>query len=458
MRSVADIPPGDDADDELDGISPELVLVDPDLARLVREREPTAEIEPSLRKRGPTLRLVSARGAEGDRAAVAPRPAAPSDGGSDGSPDPAPDIELDAVQAPTAPAALPAPTIEPAPTALEPSEVAEQPVAEEPVMPRRAIDVEPEPAFEPPTGEPSQEEEQDVRVVDAEPARALEPPRHDVPAPLAEPVRSPRLEPQAAVYRPAPAPPASVAPVMPHPVARPVTVPRARRAPGARRRGRRWLAFVIAVAVASVAVFGALQLVGGSPGPAGKGGGSAALGTPPSVKAAGRAKAASKPKETKPKATSKPKAAAAKQSKPTSAPKPKPAPTKASAVTTPKPKPKPKPKAVSKPTPGPAAGAGSGAASTPPPTTPAPTPASETRRFAWAPVEGATGYHVELFRGSERVLAQETKEPVLELGPTWRYEGKTVQLVPGTYRWYVWPVTQSGRATQAVVQAKLTVP
>ncbi len=56
------------------------------------------------------------------------------------------------------------------------------------------------------------------------------------------------------------------------------------------------------------------------------------------------------------------------------------------------------------------------------------------------------------------MLAQETTEPVLELGSTWRYEGRTVRLTPGTYRWYVWPVTKSGRATQAVVQAKLTVP
>jgi hypothetical protein len=73
-------------------------------------------------------------------------------------------------------------------------------------------------------------------------------------------------------------------------------------------------------------------------------------------------------------------------------------------------------------------------------------------------VEGAVSYHVELFRGAARVLAKETTEPILELGTTWRYEGKTVQLTPGSYRWYVWPVTTSGRATQAVVQAKLDIP
>ena len=56
------------------------------------------------------------------------------------------------------------------------------------------------------------------------------------------------------------------------------------------------------------------------------------------------------------------------------------------------------------------------------------------------------------------MLAKETKEPILELGPTWRFEGRVVHLTPGEYRWYVWPVTKTGRAAQAVVQAKLSVP
>ena len=45
----------------------------------------------------------------------------------------------------------------------------------------------------------------------------------------------------------------------------------------------------------------------------------------------------------------------------------------------------------------------------------------------------------------------------LELGPSWRYEGRVVRLTAGDYRWYVWPVTKSGRATQASIQAKLSV-
>ena len=56
------------------------------------------------------------------------------------------------------------------------------------------------------------------------------------------------------------------------------------------------------------------------------------------------------------------------------------------------------------------------------------------------------------------MLAKETKEPILELGSTWRFEGRLVHLTPGSYRWYVWPVTKTGRATEAVVQAKLSIP
>jgi hypothetical protein len=98
---------------------------------------------------------------------------------------------------------------------------------------------------------------------------------------------------------------------------------------------------------------------------------------------------------------------------------------------------------------------GSGAQT--PPATPTPTPPAP-RRFSWAPVENAVAYHVELFRGADQILARETTKPVLDLGESWRHEGRLVRLTPGTYRWYVWPVTSSGRAAQAVVQARLTVP
>jgi hypothetical protein len=118
-------------------------------------------------------------------------------------------------------------------------------------------------------------------------------------------------------------------------------------------------------------------------------------------------------------------------------------PTKPKKRTAPTPKPTPKQSGGSKKT-------------TPPPSKPA--ARAEPRRFAWAPVEGALRYHIELFRGADRILAVDTTQPVLELGTTWRHQGKVVRLTPGAYRWYVWPVTKTGRAVQAVVQAKLEIP
>jgi hypothetical protein len=255
----------------------------------------------------------------------------------------------------------------------------------------------------------------------------------------------------------------SRAAAIPHPVARPATVTRQARPPRApRSRGRGALALVAAIAVASLAVLGITRFDGLPFGSSGSGEATAVPpGTPPTAKQA----AGSKPKagaSTKPAATAKAKAktsstknparttpspsktakanaakAKATQQAKANAARAKASTTKPKASTT-------KPKAAAtKPKP-------SGAT--------APAAAPEPRRFAWAPVAGAIGYHVELFKGANRVLEQETKEPVLEIGPSWQYEGRTNQLTPGSYRWYVWPVTRGGRSSQAVVQATLDVP
>ena len=230
------------------------------------------------------------------------------------------------------------------------------------------------------------------------------------------------------------------------------------------------LAFIVAVAAASLATLGILNLSDGSSSSAPKttaaisGGPSTAKRSAAKPKAAA-SKEAAKPKTApKAKTVAKPKTAVKAKTvakKPTTVVKEK---TTANKPTTVAKKPTTKPKATTKPqqTTKPKAPASTPVtkpASKPKPqqTTPKPA-AAEPRRFAWAPVEGAVSYHVELFRGADRVLVKETTEPILELGSTWRYEGKTVELTPGSYRWYVWPVTKSGRATQAVVQAKLDVP
>jgi hypothetical protein len=84
--------------------------------------------------------------------------------------------------------------------------------------------------------------------------------------------------------------------------------------------------------------------------------------------------------------------------------------------------------------------------------------APASRRFAWAPVDGAVGYRIELFRGTKQVLEKQTKEPVFELVSPWRHSGQTERLSSGSYLWYVWPVFSGGPAAKAVVQAQLRVP
>jgi hypothetical protein len=446
MTSVADIP--GDADDDLPEISPELVLVDPELARIMRERQP----EGGRRALVPTLRLVQPAD---EPAAIVPR-ATTVDESAAAQPEPETEVASDVAVA-----------------------------REDAVAVRDTATGRPPDVF--PTSEPSSlvggsvEESTALvpavpRVVDAEPARVLEPPA------AAEPAAGPSTAPAAATVLASPpddpsssAPPHALPAAMPHPIARPERSHRqpVRSGGRPRRRGRGVLAFIAAVAAASLATLGILNLSDGSSSAPKT---TAAISGGPSTakRSAAKPKAATSKKAAKPKTAPKPKtvAKAKTSAKPktvakaktvakkprtvvkakTTAKKPtivaKNPTTKPKATTTPRETAKPKAQA-STPVPKPA--------SKPKPQQTKPA-AAEPRRFAWAPVEGAVSYHVELFRGADRVLVKETTEPILELASTWRYEGKTVELTPGSYRWYVWPVTKSGRATQAVVQAKLDVP
>jgi hypothetical protein len=82
----------------------------------------------------------------------------------------------------------------------------------------------------------------------------------------------------------------------------------------------------------------------------------------------------------------------------------------------------------------------------------------EPRVFAWAPAANARAYHVELFRGSTKVYAADTKASSITIPTRWRFDGRDQALEPGSYRWYVWPYTSGSRALRAIVQAQLTVP
>lgn len=79
------------------------------------------------------------------------------------------------------------------------------------------------------------------------------------------------------------------------------------------------------------------------------------------------------------------------------------------------------------------------------------------RRFAWAPVTGAEGYHVELFLRDQRVFSADSKVPSITVPQAWTYDRKKRVLEAGTYRWYVWPIVAGRRAARAVVQATVSV-
>lgn len=83
--------------------------------------------------------------------------------------------------------------------------------------------------------------------------------------------------------------------------------------------------------------------------------------------------------------------------------------------------------------------------------------ATTARRFVWAPVDDATGYHVELFHGGERVFAKRTTDAEVEIPDEWRFEGQRHELESVTYDWYVWPVVAGSRSPTAVVQTPLVV-
>ena len=59
-------------------------------------------------------------------------------------------------------------------------------------------------------------------------------------------------------------------------------------------------------------------------------------------------------------------------------------------------------------------------------------------RLAWKPVEGATYYHVQLWRHG-RILSAWPSRTSFQLRRSWIYNGRRYRLRPGLYRWYVWP-------------------
>jgi hypothetical protein len=57
----------------------------------------------------------------------------------------------------------------------------------------------------------------------------------------------------------------------------------------------------------------------------------------------------------------------------------------------------------------------------------------------WTPVRGARYYNLQVFRGGRKILSVWPSRPRYKLTSRWSYGGKIRRLVPGRYRWRVWP-------------------
>lgn len=78
----------------------------------------------------------------------------------------------------------------------------------------------------------------------------------------------------------------------------------------------------------------------------------------------------------------------------------------------------------------------------------------------WSRVPGARYYHVQLFRGSKRILAAWPQTNQLGLPAAWRWAGHRHRLGPGRYRWYVWAGLGARAFAQyrAIGSAQFTLP
>jgi hypothetical protein len=59
--------------------------------------------------------------------------------------------------------------------------------------------------------------------------------------------------------------------------------------------------------------------------------------------------------------------------------------------------------------------------------------------LVWRRVAGARYYNVQLFRGRKKVFTGWPTRTRLQLRARWTNRGRTERLVPGRYRWFVWP-------------------
>jgi hypothetical protein len=66
----------------------------------------------------------------------------------------------------------------------------------------------------------------------------------------------------------------------------------------------------------------------------------------------------------------------------------------------------------------------------------------------WVPVRKAAFYNVQLFRNGRKILSAWPAKTRLRLRKTWKWNGRRQALVPGTYRWFVWPAYKRQRGVR----------
>jgi hypothetical protein len=88
-----------------------------------------------------------------------------------------------------------------------------------------------------------------------------------------------------------------------------------------------------------------------------------------------------------------------------------------------------------------------------------PTSLGSTRGFVWVPVAATSAYDVEFYRAGRRIFAARTTHAKLTVAKSWIYKGRRERFRPGIYRWYVWPIYESGSGARGtpIVNSVLTV-
>ena len=87
-------------------------------------------------------------------------------------------------------------------------------------------------------------------------------------------------------------------------------------------------------------------------------------------------------------------------------------------------------------------------------------PAGAPPLLQWPSVERARYYNVQLLRGERKLLSVWPARPRYQLMRSWRFHGQPRRLVPGSYRWIVWPgygKRAKGRYGKPIVRSTFSI-